>query len=61
MAMVETGLSLLALVLAIIAFVRVGRLKSELERRAQAEPWFPQQRPPIPGQWSGPAGPYGPR
>lgn len=61
MGMVELGLSLLALVFAILAFVRVGRLKAELERRAQAEPRFPQQYPPIPGQWSGPPGGPWPR
>lgn len=62
MGMVELGLSLIALVFAIVAFVRVTRLKSELERRAWAEPRYPQQYPPIPGQWSGPPpGPYGPR
>jgi hypothetical protein len=58
----EIGLSLCALIFAIVAFVRVNRLKAELERRAQAEPRYPQPLPPIPGQWSGPPpGPYGPR
>jgi hypothetical protein len=56
------GLSVTALIFAIMAFVRVNRLKSEFDRRASAEPRYPQQYPPIPGQWSGPpGGPYGPR
>lgn len=54
MGMVEFALSLLALIFAILAFVRVGRLKTELDRRAQAEPRFPQRYPPVPGQWGGP-------